>query len=446
MAFSSLLLAFFTRAYDPMDMFAPKGMENIDTSNLETPSADKVLKLLLHHLTLRDREGTTHPPTRFNDFDELSQLDCNNRLEKLLGLTKRTHERLEKIHTNFTDFAGLYTLLYEYPEENSYLWVIAGHLRQIFDTVNGHLADSTLWTLDRKECMPPSIRNTLLEMVTRWKKMHADGVALLWNSAGFGVLGDVHTTSFVKTQTNRNEDMTFAYMWSDAMAKVFEIHYQQMYNAMVDLTPEVMSTNARLYADEEFGMFEKTEIWRRDVFQQWALDKGLLRGILGASVRWPGALEGSPVTLGDFGGGSGHYAKWLNDTGLMHAWAYDGARGVEEITHNTVQYTNLCEPVDVQRRFDWVLCLEVAEHIPPRFTRQLLENIARHTKSVLVISWSDDDEGIGHINVRTLEAMYAEVESVTGFKIDWSLTEDLRRASAIDYISKSVTAFRRVQR
>ena len=30
--------------------------------------------------------------------------------------------------------------------------------------------------------------------------------------------------------------------------------------------------------------------------------------------------------------------------------------------------------------------------------------------------------------VRTLEAMYAEVESVTGFKIDWSLTEDLRRS------------------
>ena len=42
----------------------------------------------------------------------------------------------------------------------------------------------------------------------------------------------------------------------------------------MELTPEVMTTNARLYADEEYGMFEKTEIWRRDVFQQWALDKG----------------------------------------------------------------------------------------------------------------------------------------------------------------------------
>ena len=39
----------------------------------------------------------------------------------------------------------------------------------------------------------------------------------------------------------------------------------------IDLTDR---TNVRLYADEEFGMFEKTEIWRRDVFQQWALDKG----------------------------------------------------------------------------------------------------------------------------------------------------------------------------
>jgi len=310
--------------------------------------------------------------------------------------------------------------------------------------VNGHFADLTLWMLDRKECMPPPVRRDILEMLTRWKKLQADGIAILWNSVGFGVMGDVHTTSFTRSSHQRNEDMTFVYMWSDAISKVFDMHLNMLANTLngIDLSDR---TNVRLYADEEFGMFEKTEIWRRDVFQQWALDKGLLRGVLGHVMRQPGALApGKPlVTLGDFGGGSGHYAKWLNETGLMEAWAYDGARGVEEITHGAVQWVNLCEPLDVHRRFDWVLNLEVAEHIPPQHRTQLLHNLARHAKDVLAISWSDDDEGIGHINVRTQEAFIAEVQATTGFVKDDALTQVLHTSSSIDYIAKSVVAFRR---
>ena len=49
-----------------------------------------------------------HSSIRKKISESMLRLDCNNRLEKLLGLTKRTHERLDKIHTNFTDFAGLF--------------------------------------------------------------------------------------------------------------------------------------------------------------------------------------------------------------------------------------------------------------------------------------------------------------------------------------------------
>ena len=52
---------------------------------------------------------------------------------------------------------------------------------------------------------------------------------------------------------------------------------------------------------------------------------------------------------------------------------------------------------------------QVAEHIPPQHTTQLLHNLARHAKEVMVISWSDDDEGIGHINVRRTRAAGRDV-------------------------------------
>jgi 2-polyprenyl-3-methyl-5-hydroxy-6-metoxy-1,4-benzoquinol methylase len=437
-------LASLAGAADFMDMFAPKGIENIDPKTIEAPpSTEKVFQLLLHHLTMRDRSPILDPITKYGVFDGLTSPDCSCvcRLERLMERTQRTQFRLEASHANFTDFAGLFTLLYEYPEENAYLWVIAGHLRHIFDLVNGHFADGTLWMLDRKECMPPPVRNTLLDMLTRWKKLQTDGISLLWNGAGFGVMGDVHTTSFVKTSAQRNEDMTFVYMWSDAISKVFEMHTEALAQTLMGLNLQE-TTNARLYADEEYGMFEKTEIWRRDVFNQWALDKGLLRGILQHVVKTDG-IRDPLVTLGDFGAGSGHYAKWLNDTGLMQAWAYDGARGVEEVTKGAVTWVNLCEHLDTQRRFDWVMSLEVAEHIPPQFSRQFLENIARHSRDVLAISWSDDDEGIGHINVRTQEAFIREVNEVTGFVKDDALTKLLHESSSIDYISRSIVAFRR---
>ena len=42
------------------------------------------------------------------------------------------------------------------------------------------------------------------------------------------------------------------------------MHLNNLANTLmeIDLSDQ---TNVRLYADEEFGMFEKTEIWRRDV-------------------------------------------------------------------------------------------------------------------------------------------------------------------------------------
>jgi hypothetical protein len=36
-------------------------------------------------------------------------------------------------------------------------------------------------------------------------------------------------------------------------------------------------------------------------------------------------------TVGDLGAGGGHYSTWLNETGLVRAYAFDGIPEIEEV-------------------------------------------------------------------------------------------------------------------
>ncbi|CAJ1363126.1 unnamed protein product [Effrenium voratum] len=85
-------------------------------------------------------------------------------------------------------------------------------------------------------------------------------------------------------------------------------------------------------------------------------DKGLLRFLLANVLRQNDRL----CDLGAFGG---HYAEWLNDTGLVRAWAFDGLEDVEELTEGRVRFARLDQPLHLEG-CDVVLCLEVLEHIP----------------------------------------------------------------------------------
>ena len=198
---------------------------------------------------------------------------------------------------------------------------------------------------------------------------------------------------------------------------------------------------------DEHGSFVTYEFLRRKVFRQWAIDKGLLRGLL--RHVWQPDHEG-PLAVGDFGAGGGHYSAWLNDTGLVTAFAFDGTQQAGELTDGLVQEVNLVEAqnrrlegqivLDVSRndrvgglkrlqemhlwrRFDWILCLEVGEHVPKAYAGTLLANLRRHATKGLVMSWSDDWEGIGHVNCLSRADFVALVEASTGFVLDEGATE-----------------------
>ncbi|CAJ1439338.1 unnamed protein product [Effrenium voratum] len=229
--------------------------------------------------------------------------------------------------------------------------------------------------------------------------------------------------------------------WLAKLRTWLEGHTEDLYQAMLALEGQEVSGAGpiRLHHQDEHGSFVTYEFLRRKVFKQWAIDKGLVRGLL--RHVWQPSLDGT-LSVGDFGAGGGHYSKWLNETGLVEAFAFDGTHQAAELTDGLVQEVNLVQEMRLWRSFDWVLCLEVGEHVPKQYAATLLSNLKRHALQGLVMSWSDDWEGIGHVNCLSREEFVAFVQQSTGFVLDEVATEAVRSACEIDYIARTLAVFR----
>uniref|UniRef100_A0A7S4W387 Methyltransferase type 11 domain-containing protein n=1 Tax=Alexandrium monilatum TaxID=311494 RepID=A0A7S4W387_9DINO len=217
-------------------------------------------------------------------------------------------------------------------------------------------------------------------------------------------------------------------------------HAKAVFEHLAAELPPALASEEHFWGHGAHGMFMNSTVIYRSLFPEAAiLDRGLLRGLL------PLLPRGSE--LADFGALDGQYARWLNDTGWVTAFAFDGVEGVAELTGGAVLQADLAEELVIpwrHRPFDWALCLEVAEHIPPDREEAFLRNLERHASTGLILSWAHPGiEGEGHVNCLPLDESRARVEAL-GFVLDEPATEALRAASHVPWIAASVAVYRRV--
>jgi hypothetical protein len=95
----------------------------------------------------------------------------------------------------------------------------------------------------------------------------------------------------------------------------------------------------------------------------------------------------------DFGAGLGWYGKALlaNDSdgySVANYKAFDGAENLDLIyPDGFVKHLDLAQPVYLPPK-DWVLSLEVGEHIPAVHEKIFINNLHRHNKKGIVLSWA----------------------------------------------------------
>ena len=213
--------------------------------------------------------------------------------------------------------------------------------------------------------------------------------------------------------------------------------YRTLVNSLQHIRTVDENASYILKDHTDTGAFVPTEISLRKAFPEIPeslTDKGVLRALLRNVL---------PVnaTLADLGALDGQYSRWLNDTGLVTSFAFDGVQGVEELTDGRVRFFDLSKAEGgPEGPFDFIICLEVAEHIPKDQEHVFLSHLKRLSKK-LVISWSKSaDEGVGHVNPKTEQEVQSTMSSI-GFSIDPVITAMLRDVAHIPWIKDAVSFY-----
>jgi hypothetical protein len=101
------------------------------------------------------------------------------------------------------------------------------------------------------------------------------------------------------------------------------------------------------------------------------------------------------------GCGSGLWVRAFQDFGVTDVRGVDGthlAPAELRIPPELFRAHDLATPLDLGRRFDLVVSLEVAEHLPTTCSETFVESIARHGDAVLFSAAPPWQTGPGHVN------------------------------------------------
>lgn len=163
------------------------------------------------------------------------------------------------------------------------------------------------------------------------------------------------------------------------------------------------------------------------------LDKGIVAAVCAAAGRGASIL--------DLGAGVGHYEAPYRACGL--SWrGFDGSANIEEATDGRVAWADLSVPIDVGPA-DWVQSLEVGEHLPAQFTDIFVDNLCRHARKGIVLSWAVPGQGgRHHVNNRD-NAFVVTALAKRGFALDSARTRTMRSSATLSWMKRTSMIFTR---
>ena len=108
-----------------------------------------------------------------------------------------------------------------------------------------------------------------------------------------------------------------------------------------------------------------------------------------------------PSSVLDIGCGLGTWLNVAKELGVPFILGIDGDyvdRLKLKIADDNFLAKDLNLPIDLQRRFGLVICLEVAEHLPIQSARILIESLVKHGDTILFSAAIPNQGGQNHVN------------------------------------------------
>jgi SAM-dependent methyltransferase len=124
--------------------------------------------------------------------------------------------------------------------------------------------------------------------------------------------------------------------------------------------------------------------------------------VLGAKAALERFFEGKPPkSLLDVGCGTGTWLRAALDLGVREIYGVDGVLTEGDallIPRQSFHVADLSRKIDLGRKFDLVLCLEVAEHLPANAAPRLIATLVAHSDLILFSAAALGQGGQYHIN------------------------------------------------
>ena len=153
-----------------------------------------------------------------------------------------------------------------------------------------------------------------------------------------------------------------------------------------------------------------------------------------------------PHSVLDIGCGLGTWLNAFKEFGVQDYYGVDGADIAEKdllIERDRFQVVDFSKPWTLGRKFDLVICLEVAEHLPPTLSQKFIEALCEHSDHILFSAACPNQPGQNHINCEWPE-FWQNLFNKIGFACEDNVRPKIWNAEGIEvwYRQNTFTARR----
>jgi hypothetical protein len=183
----------------------------------------------------------------------------------------------------------------------------------------------------------------------------------------------------------------------------------------------------------ENGIFNHSNINFNDIHQ---FDNKLCDGLINFFK------ENNAISIADMGCGNGEYVKKIISKGL-NCDGYDGNPNTVSETNGLCKILDLSKPFILKNKVEWIMSLEVGEHIPKQYEKIFIDNLNNNNTKGIVISWALPNQGgLGHFNEQPnnyIKNIFKNLNYINDIESE----NKLRKHVEYDYFSRTVMVFKK---